>query len=131
MDMRFPRGSYGYIADKNKATADKLLKELDWDVAVFFMQQAIEKYLKQYLVNNEMGTEKLLATHSLLTLCEAACIDKLRRFYNDLDVIENAYSNGSYPSAVFVEFTAEEAVRLYDSFRQVCRIMNECLLSTQ
>jgi len=65
---------------------------------VFHSQQAIEKYLKSYLVENNIGFPK---THDLPTLYES--VKKIKDFYIDeimLEQISNIYSATRYPSNI-------------------------------
>jgi len=84
-----------------------LLKEDDADGAAFFLQQAIEKYLKAFLLGQGWELRKI---HDLSALLDDAVIYKpmLEKFRDMCEKIKNYYFTERYPLIVPSELTAQD-----------------------
>jgi HEPN domain-containing protein len=84
-----------------------LLKEDDADGAAFFLQQAIEKYLKAFLLGQGWELRKI---HDLSALLDEAVIYKpvMEKFRDMCEKIKNYYFTERYPLIVPSELTAQD-----------------------
>ena len=64
-DSKYP-GDWIRIAQKDWVRMETLLDIEDWDGAGFFLQQALEKYLKGYLLSKGWKLERIHDLESLL-----------------------------------------------------------------
>ncbi len=95
-------------ADKDLDEAEFLFKnERPLEDAAYFIQQAIEKYLKAFLISNGWEFEK---THDLVKLIkEAVKFDKsFEKFISAAEEITDFYIESRYPVSYDVEYTTEE-----------------------
>ena len=86
------------FADKDLQAAEVIIKE-DFpltNIVVFLCQQTIEKYLKAFLVENDIP---IIKTHDLVQLNEM--VQKIKNLdinENKLDIINVIYVESRYPS---------------------------------
>ena len=95
-------------ADKDLDEAGFLFKnERPLEDAAYFIQQAIEKYLKAFLISNSWEFAK---THDLVRLIkEAIKFDKsFEKFISAAEEITDFYIESRYPVSYDVEYTSEE-----------------------
>jgi len=73
----------------------------------FFIHEAVEKYIKSYLISNGWELEK---THDLVRLLREACkFEKsLEKFIPLTEEMANYYIESRYPIGYLVEYTKEE-----------------------
>lgn len=106
----FEYGSYGYIAQKDMEVAtDNILNHPN--TAAVYAQQAVEKMLKQYLIEVLHNyNENLLKTHNLRVLSRASGIDSL-----DVTILwdlSDAYKFTTYPNHEYSELSIDESRKL-------------------
>ncbi len=97
------------IAEKDLKRVDILLEAHDSEAAGFFLQQAIEKFLKAFLLAHEWKLERI---HDLEALLNAALkVDpSLEKYRSACEIISAFYLTERYPT--FFETTpTEEKVR--------------------
>lgn len=75
--------------------------------AAYFVHQAIEKYLKAFLISNNWELEK---THDLVKLAKEAIKSNksFEKFIPALEEITNFYVESRYPVGYEVEYTTKE-----------------------
>lgn len=112
-------------AQKDIEDAELLLKvsETTENVA-FLIQQAIEKYLKGFLIYNNWELEKI---HDLITLINYAIeIDKaFEEFIPPLRKITNFYFESRYLIAYEAEYTREEVTESLDEAKKLIALIKE------
>lgn len=91
------------------------------DTAVVLLQQAMEKYLKGFLIRNGW---KLIKTHNLkLLLDEAKAYNNdFERFYDPADKLTQYYIDEKYPSMT-TEIDLEEAKALCARVRELSELV--------
>lgn len=86
------------IANKDLNGA-KILYEYgaDYGLVLFHLQQAVEKYLKGYLI---FKTGMLQGRHSLIKLCKKACEfdNEFRKYIKDAAFLNEYYIETRYPA---------------------------------
>ena len=109
--MRFEESHYPRdwfrIGDRELMRSQNLLSLGDMDGAGFNIQQAIEKYLKGYLLSQGWELRRI---HNLETLLNEAIIHEpsLEEFRSPCQVITHYYLTERYPLIVSWELTKEE-----------------------
>ena len=96
-------------AEQDLRRVENLLGCEDWEGASFHLQQAVEKYLKGYLLSKGW---QLKRTHNLVDLLkDALCYDEtLENFRTICDKITEYYTIDRYP--FFLDFQlSEEEIR--------------------
>lgn len=95
------------IAKKDWDRIKRNLNEGDIEAAAFFLQQALEKYLKAFLLKRGWKLEKI---HVLPTLLDYAIKyeSKLESFRNLCDRVTDYYVAERYPQLVAWELTAKD-----------------------
>ena len=90
----------------------------------FFIQQAIEKHLKGFLIYNGWELEKI---HNLVTLADKAIkIDKrFELFIPFMRKITRYYTESRYPVGYEVEYTKEEIEESLDKAREIIALIKE------
>ncbi|MDY3711813.1 MAG: HEPN domain-containing protein [Agathobaculum sp.] len=107
--MEFARGSYGYIAKKDIATAMDNVG-MHPDAAGLYAQQAVEKMLKQYLKEvMNCSDESVLRSHKLPRLYRATNLKSLDDQMAALWEMTDAYFNTRYPGDEFFDMTVGQA----------------------
>jgi len=105
-------------------TAVQLIKSGRYhpDVVSTLIQQAMEKYLKGYLISEGWELER---THNLERLCKLASgYDKGFRKYIDLCiVVGDYYMSERYPPLAEEELTEKEVLRAYRSAERFLRFL--------
>jgi len=96
------------------------------DTACFHCQQAVEKYLKAYLIYNELPIEK---THDIIFLLnQCANFDPIFATIDPLDI--NSYAvNGRYPDANLMP-EKEETESYYQLAIQIKILVTERIVLT-
>jgi HEPN domain-containing protein len=119
-DTRYAREWLGF-AEKDLGRATRALQENDPEIAGFFVQQAVEKFLKAFLLAKGW---KLVRTHNLVALLdEAAAHDAtLNRFRLVCHDISLFYLDSRYP-ATLTGGWSEQEVR--DSLRDVQELIEQ------
>jgi len=94
------------VARRDLARVDRNLNENDIEAAGFFLQQALEKYLKAFLLENGW---KLQKTHALHTLLDYAIEfnSQLETFRSLCERVTGYYLTERYP-----QLTAPEIARV-------------------
>ncbi|HAV42680.1 TPA: hypothetical protein DCX15_01505 [bacterium] len=110
--MKEPKNSL-YPEDwKKKARRDwervkRNLRDQDAEAAGYFLQQALEKYLKAYLLQHGWRLKKIHTLHTLLE--DAIGYDKvLESFYDLCERVSGYYFTERYPSLIEEELTTED-----------------------
>jgi HEPN domain-containing protein len=116
------------LADEDIETADILInhKNCKANQIAFHCQQAIEKYFKAYLLENNWELKK---THNLTKLYNIAKTLTSKDFSIDtklLDQIHNFYINSRYPGE-YVAISKKRAKEFYDFAENIGKIIKKAL----
>jgi len=113
------------VAERDWLRVEKRLEEGDQEDAGFRLQQAVEKYLKAFLLANNWELEK---THAISTLLEEAIKFKpdLSPFTELCQRVENYYFAERYPSTLDAGIPLEEVERDFKEAQQ----LREMILAT-
>lgn len=108
------------IADRDLERARKRSAEEDFEDAGFRLQQAVEKYLKAFLIAHDWELQK---THNLVRLLEEACeFDaSLVEFANACMAISDYYFENRYPRIMeepLTESDVRQAIASTELLRQ-------------
>ena len=105
-ESRYPN-DWLALAEKDLLRVTRSLRDKDPELAAFCLQQAVEKFLKAYLLSKGW---KLRRIHDLEALLDDAIAydPSLDQFRNACQKITNYYVVERYPLAVEAEFTADE-----------------------
>jgi len=115
------------LAEKDLIRVKRSLRDKDPELAAFCLQQAVEKFLKSFLLSKGW---KLRRIHDLEALLDDAMAHdpSLDQFRADCQTITNYYVVERYPLTVGIGFTEEEvrasleaAVRLIEKIRKGMR----------
>ena len=107
-------------AQKDIEDAELLLKESRTvENAALLIQQAIEKYLKGFLIYHDWELEKI---HDLITLINYASKieNSFEEFVPSLRMITNFYFESRYPIVYEPEYTKEE---IRESFKEAKKLI--------
>jgi len=113
------------VAERDWQRVEKRLAEGDQEDAGFRLQQALEKYLKAFLLANNWDLEK---THAIVTLLEEAGKLKpaLSPFTDLCQRVENYYFAERYPSTLDAGIPLEEVEHDFKEAQQ----LREMILAT-
>ncbi|MDP2603496.1 MAG: HEPN domain-containing protein [Deltaproteobacteria bacterium] len=116
-ESRYPN-DWLALAEKDLLRVTRSLRDKDPELAAFCLQQAVEKFLKAYLLSKGW---KLRRIHDLEALLDDAMAHdpSLDQFRNSCQKITNYYVVERYPLAVEVEFTADEVRTSLESAGQL------------
>ncbi len=105
-ESRYPK-DWLALAEKDLVRVRRSLRDRDPELAAFCLQQAVEKFLKAFLLSKGW---KLRRIHDLEALLDDAMVHdpSLDQFRNACQKITNYYVVERYPLAVETEFTEEE-----------------------
>jgi len=105
-ESRYPN-DWLALAEKDLQRVTRSLHDKDPELAAFCLQQAVEKFLKAYLLSKGW---KLRRIHDLEALLDDAMAHdpSLDQFRNACQKITNYYVVERYPLTVEAEFTADE-----------------------
>ncbi len=105
-ESRYPK-DWLILAEKDLARVKRSLRDRDPELAGFCLQQAIEKFLKAFLLSKGW---KLRRIHDLEALLDDAIAydASLDQFRNVCQKITNYYTVERYPLAVETALTEEE-----------------------
>ena len=108
--MQFEYGSYGFIAQRDIQKAERLVYS-DPDMALFLMQQALEKIMKQVITLFYEGNRRtdLLKTHNLKFLAAHSGVPDWKKYRDFLTYLSDFYFEGRYPGIDFDIPEPEEA----------------------
>ena len=112
-------------AQKDIEDAELLLKESRTvENAALLIQQAIEKYLKGFLIYHDWELEKI---HDLITLINYASKidDSFEEFVPSLRMITNFYFESRYPIAYEPEYTKEEIRKSLKEAKKLIALIKE------
>lgn len=101
-----------------------------YDHICYLSQQAVEKYLKAFLVKSKGGIEKKEKTHDLPQLanrCKKFGLD-LARYYTQLRTLTEFYIPAKYPDAAFGRFTKKHAQESLGAAEEIIEAIKEKLL---
>ncbi len=107
-ESRYPK-DWLALGEKDLVRVNRSLRDKDPELAAFCLQQAVEKFLKAFLLSKGW---KLRRIHDLEALLDDAMAydSSLDQFRNVCQKITNYYVVERYPLAVGTEFT-EETIR--------------------
>ena len=110
------------IGDQDLKAAEILIRENSLKVASFHLQQAVEKYLKGYLLSKGW---KLQRTHDLELLLDFAIeFDKDFEDFRDLcQITTEYYIDERYPIFLDSELTHEELLSNLNKIKDMMRII--------
>ena len=105
-ESRYPK-DWLALAEKNLVRVRRSLRDRAPELAAFCLQQAVEKFLKAFLLSKGW---KLRRIHDLEAPLDDAMVHdpSLDHFRNACQKITNYYVVERYPLAVETEFTKEE-----------------------
>lgn len=105
-ESRYPK-DWLALAEKDLVRVKRSLRDKDPELAAFCLQQAVEKFLKAFLLSKGW---KLRRIHDLEALLDDAITHdpSLDQFRNACQKITSYYVVERYPLAVETGFTAEE-----------------------
>ena len=105
-ESRYPN-DWLALAEKDLQRVTRSLRDKDPELAAFYLQQAVEKFLKAYLLSKGW---KLRRIHDLEALLDDAMAHdpSLDQFRNACQKITNYYVVERYPLTVEAEFTLDE-----------------------
>jgi len=105
-ESRYPN-DWLALAEKDLLRVTRSLRDKDPELAAFCLQQAVEKFLKAYLLSKGW---KLRRIHDLEALLDDAMAHdpSLDQFRNACQKITNYYVVERYPLTVEAEFTLDE-----------------------
>jgi len=116
------------FADRDLSAAELLLKDEHplTNIVAFHCQQTIEKYLKAFLIENDMP---LVKTHDLKKLNDMAKeIKDLGIDEEKLDVINQVYSETRYPGTLGLMPDGMPTIRLADEFLDFAKEVKSIIL---
>lgn len=98
----------------------------DYGLICFHCQQAIEKYLKGYLISK---TGILQEGHSLVKLCKKAIDfnDVFKEFLKDCAFVNTYYIETRYPSEDPLNITEEEVLTCFSITRSIMELIDNNL----
>ena len=105
-ESRYPN-DWLALGEKDLLRVTRSLRDKDPELAAFCLQQAVEKFLKAYLLSKGW---KLRRIHDLEALLDDAVAydPSLDQFRNSCQKITNYYVVERYPLVVEAEFTTDE-----------------------
>lgn len=113
--------------EHNLADSKRLLKDGGYaDTICFLAHQAVEKYLKGYLVSKEINPPKI---HRLEKLAKD-CVKFDRGFLEFLDeclLLSRYYIETRYPSLLPIEYTKEEAKKAIETAGKIIEFIEDRL----
>lgn len=114
-------------AKKDLEEAEFLLKNnRPLEDAGFFIQQAVEKYLKGFLIYHGWELRKI---HDLISLLgDVIKIEKeFQRFSQELQIITKYYLDSRYPVGYPIEYTREQIEESLKSAKEIIGLINKKL----
>ena len=105
-ESRYPK-DWLALAEKDLVRVRRSLRDRDPELAAFCLQQAVEKFLKAFLLSKGWKFRRI---HDLEALLDDAMVHdpSLDQFRDACQKITNYYVVERYPLAVETEFTEEE-----------------------
>lgn len=95
------------IAGKDLERVDRMLGDADWDAAGFYLQQAVEKFLKAYLLSKSWALQRIHDLEALLN--SALAYDaSLNRFRSVCQTITGFYFIERYPLVTQAGLTEQD-----------------------
>jgi HEPN domain-containing protein len=112
------------VAKKDFDRVCRNLNEDDVEAAAFFLQQALEKYLKAFLLERGWELKKI---HTLSTLLDYAVeyTPHLEKFRDLCDRASDYYFTERYPQLVPSELTSEDIERDFQEAEEFIKAMFE------
>lgn len=103
-------GDWRAIAAKDLDRVRRNLREGDVEAAAFFLQQALEKYLKAFLLDQDWRLQKV---HTLTTLLDFAVehVPELESFRGLCERVTGYYFTERYPQLLPLGLTAQDIER--------------------
>lgn len=101
-----------------------------YDHICYLSQQAVEKYLKAFLIKSKGRIEKREKIHDLPKLanwCKKLGLD-LNNYYNQLRTLTEFYMPAKYPDASFARFTKKDAQESLKAAEEIIEKIKEKLL---
>lgn len=110
------------VAERDWERVGKRLREEDHDDAAYRLQQALEKYLKAFLLAKGWKLEK---THEISTLLKETCKYKpeLGVFAELCKRVEKYYLTEGYPSSLDAGVSFDEVAKDFEEARQLREII--------
>ena len=127
--MKYKPNSYGYVALRDLSTATLSYKTKNIDSTCLFMQQAIEKILKQYLSLTYKGLDytDMMHSHKLNRLAKNANIFELKEYTAFLLELGDYYFDGRYPGINYDPPTWEQAKDFYTTGVKVFTLVEKAI----
>lgn len=111
--------------DSDLDSAERLYKDKGYtDTICFLTQQAIEKYLKGFLVFHHVSPRKI---HDLEELCkDCSQIDKkFLDFIEDFSLITKYYIDTRYPVGIPTDYSREDTRKALDVANDLVKLINK------
>jgi len=112
VDSKIPREWFSKGAD-DLGISKVLFKEGYYNATGFHSQQAVEKYLKGYVVLHNLQFEKKHNLETLLKVC-SKFNDGFEKFLNGVRILDNYYLPTRYPMpwAIIDKKLAQESIKI-------------------
>ncbi len=122
-ESRYPK-DWLALAEKDLQRVTRSLRDKDAELAAFCLQQAVEKFLKAYLLSKGW---KLRRIHDLEALLDDAMVHdpSLDQYRNICQKITNYYVVERYPLAVETRFTAGDVRTSLEAVGQLIEKLRE------
>ncbi len=125
-DTRYAR-EWLVFAEKELGRVTRTLRENDPEIAVFFLQQAVEKFLKAFLLSQEW---KLIRTRDLVALLDDAIthdamLNHFRLVCHDISLF---YLDSRYPATLMGGWSKQD---VRDSLRDVQGLIQQIRATLQ
>lgn len=124
--MKFPYGSYGYIATRDLDKANKSIN-FDHEMSALSSQQSIEKICKAFISELNIGDEveriNLLKSNILIKLIRFTEIPTLLEFVKEFREFNWIYFDTLYPGERYYEFEYNDSVLLLELANKVYEIV--------
>ncbi len=115
-----------------KADDDLLFAKAGWKEtkitsdACFLCQQAIEKYLKGFLIFYKIKPERIHDLRKLLSEC-VKINDNLKQFEEECKILNDYYVSSRYPGGEIFSFKKEQAKEALESAEEIMEFIKKII----
>lgn len=108
---------------------DTFAEDKHWDYVCWLAHQAVEKYLKAFIIKNTNKLNKNDRTHNLVYLANrlAKCGKDLKKFESDLRWLSEIYIPARYPVHPAVRFNKKDAREALDKAKEIIDLIKKKL----
>lgn len=115
-------------AEDDISFAKKAFEDTEYyDHICYLSQQAVEKYLKAFLVKSKGSIEKKEKIHDLPKLadwCKKFGLN-LTKYYTQLRTLTGVYMPAKYPDAAFGRFVKKDAEESLEAAEEIIKVIKE------